>query len=181
MLGGLHTLYVSGCNNITDESVKMLGELHTLNLTDCQNITDAGIISLVKRNNESVEERDSGNNAPNVEDSRRNESVKMLGGLHTLYVSGCKNITDASIKFLIKRNNESVEERDSGNNALNVEDSRRNDSAKRLEGLHTLYLTGCTNITNKSVILLTKLHTLYLSHCKNITNECILYLQQNGV
>src|SRR3989344_2340133 len=41
MLGGLHTLELSHCPNIT--SVKMLGGLHTLVLDYCQNITDESV------------------------------------------------------------------------------------------------------------------------------------------
>jgi len=40
MLGGLHTLELWKCQNITDESVKMLGGLHTLKLYNCPNITE---------------------------------------------------------------------------------------------------------------------------------------------
>src|SRR3989344_1101760 len=84
--------------NITDNEVKLLHKIHTLDLTECNKIKDAEIISLVKINNEIVEERDSGNNAPEV--SRRNESVKILGGLHTLELWDCPNITDKSVKML---------------------------------------------------------------------------------
>jgi len=138
--------------NITDNEVKLLHKIHTLDLTECNKIKDAEIISLVKINNEIVEERDSGNNAPNVEDSRRNESVKFLHKLYSLNLSNCYNITDARIISLVKRNNESVEERDSGNNAPEV--SRRNESVKILGGLHTLELWDCPNITDKSVKML---------------------------
>ena len=90
--------------NITDDEVKLLHKIHTLDLTECNKIKDAEIISLVKINNESVEERDSGNNAPPVEDESeargRNESVKILGGLHTLELWDCPNITDKSVKML---------------------------------------------------------------------------------
>src|SRR3989338_9650836 len=166
----LHELYnlnLSYCYNITDESIKYLGGLHTLDLLNCKNITDAGIISLVKRNNESVEEKDSGNNAPTVEDeseargrnevSRRNESVKMLRGLHTLNISGCENITDESIKML------------GGLHTLNISNCKNitDESVKMLGGLNTLDLSNCNNITDESVKMLGNVHTLYLSYCRN--------------
>src|SRR3989344_4295611 len=175
----LHELYnlnLSYCYNITDESIKYLGGLHTLDLLNCKNITDAGIISLVKRNNESVEERDSGNNAPTVEDeseargrnevSRRNESVKMLGGLHTLNISNCKNITDESVKLLGGLNTLDL------SNCNNITD----ESVKMLGNVHTLYLSYCKNITDESVKLLGGLNTLDLSNCNNITDESVKML-----
>lgn len=42
-----HTLDLSNCKKITNESVKMLGNCHTLNLSQCVNITDDAVKMLV--------------------------------------------------------------------------------------------------------------------------------------
>ena len=53
MLGGLHTLELWNCPNITDDAVKMLGGLHTLKLENCQNITEKCKL-LLKENGVSI-------------------------------------------------------------------------------------------------------------------------------
>ncbi len=68
LLGKLHTLYLSNCYNITDESVKCLGNLHILNLSFCNKITD--------------------------------ESVKCLDNLYQLELYYCNKITNESVKYL---------------------------------------------------------------------------------
>ena len=44
-LRGCHTLYLGGCDKITDESVKELRSCHTLYLNGCEKITDESVLT----------------------------------------------------------------------------------------------------------------------------------------
>jgi len=79
-LWGIHTLNLSGCDNVSD--VNFLGDIHTLNLGYCANVSDVsalgGVYSL------------------KLSGCFKVTDVSALGGVHTLNLKNCYNVNDVS-------------------------------------------------------------------------------------
>ena len=86
MLGNVHTLNLSECDNITD--VSMLGEVHTLDLSCCSNITDVSMLGKV--------------HTLYLYGCKNITDVSMLGKVHTLNIRHCINIPIYQLEELKK-------------------------------------------------------------------------------
>ena len=86
-----HTVNLSGCRQITYESMKYLANCHTLNLSDCIQLTDHCIIFLIRCKKLNLQ------GCYQITD----ESVKLLVNCEVLNLIGCKLITRNIIDFLV--------------------------------------------------------------------------------
>ena len=85
-----HTLDLSWCDKITDESVKELKNCHRLNLNGCIKITDNGVKKLKNCHTLGLARCD----------KITDDGVKELKNCHILSLYGCKKITDIGVKEL---------------------------------------------------------------------------------
>lgn len=143
MLGRVHTLDLSSCHGITNESISKLGGVHTLDLSYCPNITDVSHLGTVHTLLL--------NHCPFI----TNESVSKLGGVHHLELRYCSQITNEAIKTL-------------GNvDTLDLHGCVRISDVSQLTGVKTLDLTE-TSVSN--VDALANAHRLKLENCKNVSD-----------
>jgi hypothetical protein len=94
MLCNIHTLYLNGCNKITNISIsnndqdqkycnKTKWNCHILSLCRCENLMDISALG--------------GVHTLYLECCNKITDVSMLGNVHTLYLNNCNGITDVSM------------------------------------------------------------------------------------
>ena len=153
-IGNVHTLNLSWCDKITDESVKQMVSVHELNLWECRNITDDVVKHLGKIHTLNLM------GCNKITD----ESVKHLGNCHKLDLNRCDKITDESVKFLGNCHTLHL------GNCINV----TNDGVKYLGDVTVLHLNGI-NITDEGLRFLGNTHIIDLD-CENITDDGLRFL-----
>ncbi|XP_076247291.1 uncharacterized protein LOC143187151 [Calliopsis andreniformis] len=97
-LKGLRELDLSGCNRITDVSLKhafAFSELRVLNLSQCQQVTHVGL-DYLSRNNPAIEDLNL-NQCHNISDIGISYLVQRLFRLKRLYIQGCSQLTDHTL------------------------------------------------------------------------------------
>ena len=155
MLGKVHTLKLYNCPNITD--VSMLGKIHILYLYCCHNIRDISMLGNNQHQKCCNETKWRYQHQKCCNETKwRYQHQKCCNETkwrcHTLYLFGCRNITDVSMLGNLHTLNLSW--------CVNVTD------VSMLGNIHTLNLGYCFNI--KDVSMLGKVHTLNLSNCSDI-------------
>ena len=89
-LTGVHTINLSGCNQITDQGLQYLKGVHNINLKDCNQITDQGLQYL------------KGVHTINLKGCNQitDQGLQYLKGVHTINLKGCNQITNQGLKYL---------------------------------------------------------------------------------
>lgn len=169
--GGLHTVEIADCEEITDDGLVHLQGIHTINLSRCSKITDTGIWNL----NKEVKPRQRRVHAINLSGCQgiTDDGLKAIWDAKSVNISQCEHITDASLKHFKK-----IKVLDLGNCEQITDVGLKNLSetlASRGRTIDTIYLKKCRRITNDGLRYLQGVQNIDLSNC-NITNEGLQYL-----
>ena len=187
-LRDVHTLYIYGCDKITDlvplagvkrlglvycqniKDVSVLGNVHTLSIEGCDNITDISGLNNVYnlnlcRSQNIVDTHIVWNNHTlNISHTTIGDAELCksdFSNVHTLYLDTCVYITNKCIYRLANTHTLSI----SNTFITNVE---------ALGNVHTLNLGGlCSLITDEGIDRLGSVYSLNLSHCSKITGKGI--------
>lgn len=158
-LSGLHTLNISNCNNISDNTFKHLSSLHSLNMDNCynENITDEAFKHL--SNLESLYM-----NFCNLNTITDN-AFSHLTGLHTLQISSFYDgtITDGAFRNLSNLHTLEI--------CMFMQHSLTDMAFIHLPKLHTLNISYCniSAITDGAFVHFGGLHTLTMRACRQPT------------
>ena len=182
---GLIALDISGLDQVTDLSVLVAASrnknLQGLNLTDCRNITDDAIVEIAQqcRNLRRIKL----NNCIGIKDKSVQALADYSEYLLEIDLDHCHQVTSPAIANLIVSCAELRELR------LNM-CTQLNDSCftglqrDRYMNLRSLDLTGCSRITDDSVLAIVtaapKLRTLVLAKCPNITDRGAVQIARLG-
>lgn len=101
-LQGLRSLYLSGCNKISDVSLKYglkFVELQNLSLSNCQQISLIGIEQLVQ-DCPSIETLDL-SDCENINDKAIKSITINLTRLRALHINGCSQLTDHTLDAIL--------------------------------------------------------------------------------
>jgi hypothetical protein len=164
----IHTLYLTGCKGITDDSLAALScckQLRKVSLNQCRGITDIGVRSVVAC--KQIQTLDLGE-CMQVTDV----GVKELAGLphlETLNLWGCIKITDKGVKVL----GSCKHLKDLNIGAINVEDAWLKELANAKQ-LQILDITSCTRISDaglQELVACKELKVLYMWNCPKVSKD----------
>ncbi|KAF3453709.1 hypothetical protein FNV43_RR04150 [Rhamnella rubrinervis] len=181
----LRSLSIRNCPGVGSVSLAMVGklcpQLQHVDLSGLYGITDAGVLPLLKSCEEGlVNVNLSG--CLNLTDEVVLTLARLHGGtLEVLNLDGCRKITDASL-VAIADNCLLLNDLDLSNCAITDSGISVLSCAKQIN-LLVLSLSGCSEVSNKSMPSLKKLGEtllgLNLQHCKSITNSTVEQLVEN--
>ena len=177
-LRGVHTINLSGCNQITDKGLQYLNDpmflsdnlkgVHTINLSGCYHITDKGLQYL------------KGVHTINLSGCYQitDQGLQYLKGVHTINLKGCNQITDQGLQYLKEVHTIGLYNcswlTDRGLQYLG--DTTFLIGGK-LKGVHNINLTRCNQITDQGLQYLKGVHNINLTRCNQITDQGLQYLK----
>ncbi|KAJ1562633.1 hypothetical protein HK096_006582 [Nowakowskiella sp. JEL0078] len=193
----LENLDFSGCTLITDVGIiEIANNLHKLNEVSLKGVTelgDAGVRAFVK-SQKKIQNNKRGLQVFNI---GLCENVTDLGvislaslflgeGLTTLKISGCFKITDDCLDALRGAISGNLMDTDDNTRICDISDpnyTRKNVHSAAGEALQLLCLSGCFNISDRSISqlipLLPHLESLNMYACPSITDSTITILATN--
>ncbi|KAJ4951560.1 hypothetical protein NE237_028392 [Protea cynaroides] len=180
----LRSLCIRNCPGFGTSSLAMVGklcpQLQHIDLSGLCGITDAGILPLIG-NCEAGLVKVNVSGCMNLTDAVVKAIASRHGGtLQLLNLDGCRKITDASL-VAIAESCEILHDLDVSKSAITDYGIATLSSAKQLD-LQILSLSGCSNVTDKSIPPLGKLETLVglnLQQCKSISSRAVELLVEH--
>lgn len=181
----LRSLSIRNCPGVGSVSLAMVGKLcprlHHVDLSGLYGITDAGILPLLESCEEGlVNVNFSG--CLNLTDEVVLSLARLHGGtVEVLNLEGCRKITDASLAA-IADNCLLLNDLDLSNCAITDSGISVLSCAKQIN-LLVLSLSGCSEVSNKSLPFLKKLgetlEGLNIQHCKSVSNSAVEQLVES--
>ncbi|KAJ4958400.1 hypothetical protein NE237_025511 [Protea cynaroides] len=181
----LRSLSIRNCPGFGGSSLAMVGklcpQLQHIDLSGLCGITDAGLLSLLESCEAGLVKLNVGG-CMNLTDAVVKAIARLHGGtLELLNLDGCRKITDASL-VAIAENCPLLHDLDVSKSAITDFGIAALSCAKQLD-LQILSLSGCSNVTDKSIPLLGKLGQTFvglnLQQCKSISSSAVELLMEH--